>query len=197
MPDRDNQQKKCYAWETELAASSPLLETKLTFEQCRWLAEDVWAAYSPAGCPPVRVRKGRRGSYARGGGHLVTIPPELQARHYVLHEVAHCIAGATGGWHGPRFIRLLVNIFERWAKVPQSQSMKVARKHRLRVQSFEKGIKPKRRTVALIDLSKPRTCAHKWVKGTKLRDELKYNGGWIVEYEAKCLCCGSIRGGRK
>lgn len=135
--DRDNQRKRVYDWErAHVPGHDDGMDatTRMPLEECRALVESVAADYNLT--PPV-VKDGRGRRNAIGGQTTISLPLWARCVPIVLHEVAHTILLQKGqygaAYHGPDFMRVFLDLLEKYAKLPLRELRSSAAKAGLRV----------------------------------------------------------------
>lgn len=87
--------------------------------------------------PRVTDGRGRRRACYSPRSHTIKMPRSMRYPTLVCHEVAHAIAGEAGGWHGPRFARLVAKLWEKYLGIPQGVAHEVGKNQRPRKVSFD------------------------------------------------------------
>lgn len=137
---RDSQRAKVYALDRELTA---LINRKIhpdprefvDLHAARALVEVACRAYGFPRVPRVEMRNGNRGS---ANPDVIKLPRAYTTLQLVLHEAAHVIAWdyeeqrSTGG-HGPTFVRVLLDLYERYLGVPLGEATKRARARKVKI----------------------------------------------------------------
>jgi hypothetical protein len=119
---RDNQRSAVYAWEDRMFGP-PMRnnEPKLSLEECHALMLRAWERYTSNGSrvPTIKDGRGRRRPCYRYDDHSIRLPKHARRPSQVLHETAHAIVrrklGETVASHGPEFMRLYMDLLERFA----------------------------------------------------------------------------------
>jgi len=58
----------------------------------------------------IVVKDGRRARRASGGFGCISFPRWSRVEWVILHELAHCLAGQRGGWHGQPFCKVYIEL---------------------------------------------------------------------------------------
>lgn len=106
---RDSQRAKVYSWENRLFWT----HEELSFDECLALVSRVRIDY---GAPMLRVLDGRARTSAcyAPDRNAIVLPRQQRKTFVVLHELAHSLAGITVAWHGPEFMRIYLDLLERY-----------------------------------------------------------------------------------
>lgn len=181
---RDSQRSKVYGWERLLNPKDE--QEELSLAECEQLVKDVWAAYRPHQRLP-RVADGRGTRNATGSSWKINLPLWSRNRITVLHETAHSL-NPPGPAHGPDFVRLLIELLERWALLPRRQLLDSARVAKVKIGRTSAAERPTARVRARQDLG-PRSHWHKWQNVEVLERKVQRNG-LILRCRARCTECG-------
>lgn len=111
----DFQRARVYRWEAEHVF--PKDTAPLGLDDCRALVEAAyrWAEPEASGRPgwaPPEVTDGRGRRHACGSREVIKLPRWSRTRPVVLHECAH---GLAADKHGPRFVRVYVELLVAFA----------------------------------------------------------------------------------
>jgi hypothetical protein len=125
----DFQRSRVYQWERGVFPD--MFTLSMTLDECKELVERIWAAHAPAGwrVPQVQLaaRKNAKGScYAIERG--ITLAPSHLNPVVACHETAHALTHLAFEGHGPLFVRLYLELLERYAgETPEpAEDLKVA-----------------------------------------------------------------------
>jgi hypothetical protein len=136
MP-RDSQRQAVYNWEDKLAKLYPDSLEPIGLELSIALINSIWREYvSECGAPRVGDGRGRRGACYSPRLHAIKLPRWARSTLIVCHETAHAIAGIEGGWHGPKFCNLVVELWENYCGIPQREARTIGTELKPRKVSF-------------------------------------------------------------
>lgn len=117
MP-RDSQRSKAYLWERTCGLDwcNPIWP-KFSLDDCAKIIAMVWQHQKMNHHPLPRLEDGRGRRRACGGPSRIALPRLHRTLPTVLHETAHAILGGDqdGGWHGPKWVSLYIDLLERFA----------------------------------------------------------------------------------
>jgi len=152
---RDSQRSKVYQWEKTTIPDFYRIE--LTLYECKLLAYKAlwWWLRVPTGYVgtfmPI-IKDGRGTRKARGGIDKINLPPWSRSYGVVLHETAHCIVARMGqlqedGGHGPYFMRIYIELLDRFHNMDKSKLLKSAKADKIKVVSINRLKRPKKNTM--------------------------------------------------
>jgi len=138
---RDSQRSAVYRWEVRLVNqvdpdTRKALLRELTLRECATLVHEVWESYRGPNAKPPVVGDGRGRRSACGSRRRIALPLYARNVQTVLHEVAHSLLDGDGPWHGPKFARILVELFEDHAGLDPSFAVALGLEQRPRMVRF-------------------------------------------------------------
>jgi hypothetical protein len=112
---RDTQRSKVYAWERRFMGSEMFFGTMKSIEEVEQFLKPIWRSergrYGLANRPMPTLIAGRG---ARGSIGSITLGRWARNPWVILHETAHALTPKRyGGWHGPRFVGILIGLAAR------------------------------------------------------------------------------------
>ena len=136
---RDRQMYKVYNWEYDINLGSNRCDWTLV--QCSAFLGYVWHCYFGTRSKPPIVEPGYGSSCASAGGYSIVLPRWARNREIILHEVAHSILERSSkGYyalhqesHGPEYLRLFIELHDRFGATTKNALLKSAKKARLKV----------------------------------------------------------------
>ncbi len=125
---RDFQRSRVYKWEDEVFPSTNT--PTLSLDDSRELVHTIWDTRGPDEVPPPQVILGKSNGRSSGCREWIRLHPDHLNPIVTIHETAHALLGAAGSCdgHGPLFMRLFLELLERYAgEMPElAQDLKVA-----------------------------------------------------------------------
>ncbi len=125
---RDFQRSRVYRWED--AALPDIHTSSVTLDECRELVHAIWAAHAPDEVSPPQVILWRSKLRSTGNHKKIRLSLDHLNSIVTLHEAAHALLSAAGSneSHGPLFMRLYLELLERYAgETPEpAPNLKVA-----------------------------------------------------------------------
>ena len=124
MRTRDSQRSAVYAWENAAIPRHAAYDRRVSkgLEDVEPFVRRVWLSergrYGLAKHPVPEVKGGA--GHARGNAYGLKLPPwARRSPAVILHEIAHGLDKRSGygagrsGWHGPRFVGILIGLLAR------------------------------------------------------------------------------------
>ncbi len=125
---RDFQRSRVYRWEREVLPN--ICTPSMTLDDSRELVHTIWDAYAPDEVPSPQVSLGKSKRRSSGCRERIRLHPNHLNPIVTIHETAHALLGAAGSrdGHGPLFVRLYLELLERYAgETPEpAENLKVA-----------------------------------------------------------------------
>jgi len=122
MKNKDSQRQAVYNWENALQIKYPDSARDIGLDGAKALIELIYTGQSLK-MPGVTDGRGRRKACYSPFQHVIKLPRWARSPIVVCHEVAHALAGPSGGWHRPYFATLLIDLWDEYAGVPQEESL--------------------------------------------------------------------------
>lgn len=115
----------------------PAASQDIGIDGARRLVVLVYADYGLGNPPAISDGRGRRRPCYSPRSHTIKLPCNRRYTLIVLHEIAHSIARERMGWHGPHFVKLVAELWERYAGIPQEVSRSIGSNQKPRKVLFD------------------------------------------------------------
>ncbi len=207
---RDTQRSRVYEWERAFVRSAlgrSIHDPEFaTLEECEAFLAPIWRTergrYGRAKTPvPTLSRNlwGQRKATGSHWAHEIKLPRWARSRWVILHEAAHVMAGKAGGWHGPRFVGILIGVASRNMGIDGQAAIDLAAEMGVKVDIRSVGAIPVMREPTLADrllehlpgritqLAWRAGCRRAQARGAALtlirRGQARYYRGRLIELE--------------